>query len=70
MIMMGQYYCMGQKGVVRILFFPPTGPSVGMADVPSMVLDGLPSCGAKGLGAADPQWSYFVGVVSAQHPVE
>ena len=41
----------------------PTGPSVGMVDVPSMVLDGLPSCGARGLGGADSRWSYPVGRV-------
>ena len=32
--------------------FAPTGTSMGIVDFPSMVLDGLPSCGAKGMGGA------------------
>ena len=43
--------------------FAPTGTSVGIVDFPSMVLDGLPSCGAKGMGGADQRWSCLLGGV-------
>ena len=44
--------------------FPAWAPMEGMLHVHmhgAMVLDGLPSCGAKGLGGADPRWSYPAG---------
>ena len=40
--------------------FVPAGTSVGIVDVPGMVLDGLQSRGAKGKGSA-PGWSYPFG---------
>ena len=53
-------------------FFAPCGQTKGrtggVADVPSMALEGVQSCRAAGMGGAEPRWSYTVGGVSAVTP--